>query len=161
MENIQIKELEGFSYLSFYGFGASPELTAIEKLRTWMDQNKSVLEHSTRFFGFNNPDPMPGSENYGYEIWVTIPSGKEAQFEDAKRFNGGLYAVNHCDGKLDEAEQFIPAAWKQLTAWLESSPYQLGRHQWLEEHLGGGKRNFIELLAEGRMSMDLYMPIVK
>jgi len=59
------------------------------------------------------------------------------------------------------AGQFIPGAWKGLTAWLESSPYRLGHHQWLEEHLGNGKQNFIDLLEDGKMSMDLYMPIAK
>ncbi len=57
--------------------------------------------------------------------------------------------------------QFISRAWKGLTAWLEISPYRLGQHQWLEEHLGNGKQNFIDLLEDGKMSMDLYMPIAK
>lgn len=161
MDNIRIKEIIGFSYVSFYGFGDSPEMVAIEKLRSWMEQNESLLNPSTRFFGFNNPDPTPGSENYGYEIWMTIPDGLADKLDNVKRFGGGLYAVEHCSGTIDDAGQFIPVAWKKLTAWLESSPYQLGHHQWLEEHLGNGKQNFIDLLSNGKMSMDLYMPIVK
>lgn len=160
MENVKIIELPAFHYINFNGFGKSPELEAIEKLRNWLDQNQTTIG-KCRFFGFNNPDPMPGSENYGYEIWAEIPSGKEKLFPDVKFFPGGLYAMLHCSGLLEEADKFIPGSWQKLTAWLESSPYRLGQHQWLEEQLGEDDGNFITLLNKGKMSLDLYMPIVK
>ncbi|MBP9040305.1 MAG: hypothetical protein KBF64_00880 [Anaerolineaceae bacterium] len=34
-------------------------------------------------------------------------------------------------------------------------------HQWLEEQRGEEKKNYIDLLAKGRISLDLYMPITK
>jgi len=160
MEDIRIVELPAFQYLSFNGFGNSPELLAIGKLREWLEHNQSIIG-PTRYFGFNNPDPAPGSENYGYEIWAVIPEGNATLYPDVKSFSGGLYALSHCSGLLEEAEKFIPESWKGLTAWIESSPYRLGHHQWLEEHLGDEKLNFIDLLGDGKMSLNLYMPIVK
>ncbi len=160
MEEIRIAELPAFHYLNFYGFGSSPELQVIGKVQEWLKQNQSKIGTS-RYFGFNNPDPAPGSDNYGYEIWVEIPTEVKEVVSDVKFFAGGLYAVSHCSGLLADADKFIPEAWKTLTTWLESSPYRLGHHQWLEEQLGEGKKNFIDLLAEGRISLDLYMPITK
>lgn len=160
MEEIRVVELPGFRYLNFNGFGSSPELQAISQMQEWLEQNKPAIDPG-RFFGFNNPDPAPGSENYGYEIWIEIPAEKADLFPDVKTFSGGMYAVLHCGGLLADAENFIPSSWKSLTAWLESSPYRLGRHQWLEEQLGDGERNFIALLEKGKISLDLYMPIAK
>ena len=42
-------------------------------------QAKGVDVEKARFFGFNNPNPSPGSPNYGYEQWLTV--GPEVQAE--------------------------------------------------------------------------------
>src|SRR5512146_2425040 len=85
-----------------------------------------------RFFGYNNPNPAPGSPNYGYDTWVTVD--ESIQPEEGVQiinFPGGRYAVTH----VDNVESIEPT-WKLLVGWMERSRYRHGRHQWLEEHLG-------------------------
>lgn len=33
------------------------------------------IKPDARMFGFNNPEPQPGSDYHGYEDWVTILVG--------------------------------------------------------------------------------------
>jgi hypothetical protein len=47
----------------------------------------------------------------------------------------------------------IPETWHALVAWREQSPYEMGSHQWLEEHLEMGEEP-----ADGFI-LDLYMPV--
>jgi predicted transcriptional regulator YdeE len=105
-------------------------------------------------FGFNNPNPSPGSPNYGYDLWITI--GPEEEAEDDMRildFPGGLYAVTRLVEQGDFGKA-IPAAWAGLHTWCEHSRYRIGRHQWLEEHSRTADA------PPGQWTLDLYMPIV-
>ena len=94
--DVRIVQLEPMRVASAYGFGASPEGIAHEKMQTFL-KAKSLLDgYGTKYrhFGFNNPNPAPGSPNYGYEIWTEI--GSDVQPEGDIRivdFPGGLYAV--------------------------------------------------------------------
>jgi DNA gyrase inhibitor GyrI len=135
---VNIVKLEPMRVASVLSFGREPENEAWAKLIAWA-KPKGLLddrEHH-RIFGFNNPDPAPGSPNYGYEFWIAV--GPDAQLEgevEIKDFAGGLYAVARCEvqGKPYET---IPAAWKKLVLWRENSPYKGAGHQWLEEHVSG------------------------
>lgn len=105
-----------------------------------------------RIFGFNNPDPTPGSPNYGYKFWIT--AGPEVQAEEGftvKEFAGGLYAVTRCP--VHDAGPDIPTMWKKLVAWCEGSKYRMARHQWLEEHLSTPGQPGVEFV------LDLHLPI--
>jgi hypothetical protein len=52
-----------------------------------------------RTFGFNNPDPSPGSPNYGYEIWLGVgPDVEESPPIEIKQVVLGKYAVTRCVG---------------------------------------------------------------
>ncbi|MBM3134558.1 MAG: GyrI-like domain-containing protein [Chloroflexi bacterium] len=151
---VRIVKLEPLRVASVHGFGPSPEGEAWQKLVAWA-KPKGYLddpEHH-RIFGFNNPDPAPGSPNYGYEFWMVV--GPEVQPEagvEIKDFPGGLYAVARCDVQGDPWRT-IPAAWKKLVQWRENSQYQCASHQWLEEHLEE------EGMPEGDFNLDLYLPI--
>ena len=35
-------------------------------------RRQHVLDQPGRLFGYNNPDPTPGSSNYGYDVWITV-----------------------------------------------------------------------------------------
>ncbi len=153
---VRIVKLDPLHVASFHGFGASPEAEAENKLRTWATP-KGLLDNPAqhRIFGFNNPDPAPGSPNYGYEFWVTV--GPEVQPEGEmkiKDFAGGLYAVARCEVK-GEPGDVIPAAWQRLVAWCEDSQYRMAHHQWLEEHLDVGHA------WPGAFTLDLYLPIAE
>ncbi len=149
---VRIVRLEPMRVAAVRGFGASPEHLAWEKMAAWARPKgllKDVERH--RIFGFNNPDPSPGSPNYGYEFWIMV--GDEVQPEgevEIKHFDGGLYAVTRSQG----VENITPT-WKRLVAWLEDSPHKRACHQWLEEHLGPVDTP----IEESELILDLYAPI--
>lgn len=147
--DVRIVKLEPMRVASAYGFGASPEEKAWDNLLTWA-RAKGFLKEGARFFGFNNPNPSPGSPNYGYEQWMTV--GPEVQPEGAVRivdFYGGLYAVARC--KLPH----IGEAWRQLVEWCEDSGHTwIMTIQCLEESITPPDTPFDDVV------MDLYLPIV-
>jgi DNA gyrase inhibitor GyrI len=129
---VKIVELEPLRVAYALGFGTSPELEAWEKILAF-GRSKGLLEDPSkaRFFGFNNPDPSPGSPNYGYEQWMVVGEDVEPEGDvKIKDFNGGRYAVTQFKGIEN-----IGRVWKQLAVWREDSPYKVGHHQWLEELL--------------------------
>ncbi len=147
---VRIIELEPISVAAAHGFGETPETIANEKILSWA-RSKGFLENieNHRFFGFNNPNPSPGSPNYGYDCWMTVDSNVQ-QEGDIKiiEFSGGLYAVTRCTGVPT-----ITATWHKLIEWREDSKYKSANHQWLEELF-----NPLEPDIE-RYEFDLYMPI--
>jgi DNA gyrase inhibitor GyrI len=153
--DVRIVELELMRVASYLGFGESPEVLAWEKLFAWARPEGLLEDPETyRLFGFNNPDPSPGSPNYGYEVWMTIAPdvapGGEGRVVD---FEGGKYAVTRCEvpeGNFD----VIGQTWKKLVAWREDSPYRCGTHQWLEESLP-------ETPPGMEFVLDLYLPIAE
>ena len=147
---VKIVKLEPMRVASFHGFGKQPEDIAWEKLTTWAEA-ANIKEGDYRIFGFNNPDPSPGSPNYGYDFWITVGPEVEAEGEvSIIDFPGGLYAVTRVKGI-----EKIHETWKQLVAWMEESSYQHGGHQWLEEHLTP-----MDTPLEDFM-LDLYAPITE
>jgi len=161
-QEVRIVKLEPLRVASAYGFGESPEIVAWDRLFAWakqngLAQNASGLAESARerrFFGFNNPSPTPGSPNYGYEQWMTVgPEVEPAGEIRLEEFPGGLYAVLRCQGVSN-----IPGGWTKLVHWLEDSPYQHGKHQWLEEALNPLIFSQAEKSLE-EAEFDLYLPV--
>ncbi|OGO06708.1 MAG: hypothetical protein A2Y73_02815 [Chloroflexi bacterium RBG_13_56_8] len=152
---VRIVKVDPMRVASVWGFGESPELIAYGKLLAWA-KPKGLLDdcEKHRVFGFNNPNPSPGSPNYGYEYWITV--GPDMEPEGDVRildFRGGLYAVARCEIQGDPA--IIGETWKLLDAWVAESAYRMSNHQWLEEHLN------TENILEGTWTMDLYYPITQ
>ena len=151
-----LKEL-GPMRVAFYRHNStSPELDAFAVIREWVAKVGLDADQSkTRYFGFNNPCPPAGSIGvieYDYEVWVTINDDFTVTDEriGTKAVPGGRYAVMTVNAKDGRS---IEDSWQRLSAWLEASPYTLGDHQWLEEHLDFGD-------DQGHnMKLDLYMPL--
>lgn len=155
MENLDVRivELPPLRVASAHGFGKEPEALAWDKMVTWLKQ-RGFWQDSTprRFFGFNNPNPSPGSPNYGYEVWATVGPEVESEGEiTIKLFPGGKYAVTRCVVKNPWVD--IPSTWKKLAAWVETSPYHHANHQWLEETFWEDDPNY------QTFTLDLFMPI--
>lgn len=154
--DVRIVELEPMRFISLYGFGEEPESIVWEKVNAYAGQRGWLDDHENhRVFGFNNPDPSPGSPNYGYEVLIQVgpdvtPEG-EARLQG---FDGGLYAVTRCE-VLGGNYDIIGQTWKKLVAWRENSKYTCGFHQWMEETI------FIDGLEEGEFVLDLYLPIAE
>jgi DNA gyrase inhibitor GyrI len=139
---------------SGHAYGEGPEQAAVQKLIAWA-KPLGLLDDPQKYrvFGFNNPDPTPGSPNYGYEFWIVVGSDVEPEGEIViKEFPGGLYAVTRCEVKNPWED--IPGTWRRLAMWRENSQYQVADHQWLEEHLG-------PLESSEEFVLDLYLPIAE
>ena len=150
---VRIVTLEPMRVASAHAYGPHPEGPAWDKLIAWA-QPKGLLDDPAahRIFGFNNPNPSPGSPNYGYEFWIQVGPEVEAEGEiEIKPFAGGRYAVTRC-----ESLSQIGQVWKQLAAWSQESAYAHGTHQWLEEQIAPAPS---APQPEGELVLDLYLPI--
>jgi DNA gyrase inhibitor GyrI len=147
--DVRVVRLEPLHVASALGFGPSPEAQAWETLMAWARaQGLAGDLKAHRFFGFNNPNPAPGSPNYGYEQWMTVgPEATAGEGVTIQDFAGGLYAVMLCP------EIPSPERWGQLVQWREASAYPGAAHQWLEELLTP------DIPFEAGWKFDLYLPI--
>ena len=154
-DEIRIVTLPPMQVACINGFGDSPEIQAFNKMFAWA-QAHQLLAGSYRLFGYNNPDPTPGSPNYGYDVWLTVADAVQADGEARIiNFPGGLYAVLRVEVK--NAWDDIPAAWQKLVRWMESSKYHHGRHQWLEEHISP-----LETVSGDQpFTLELHLPITE
>ena len=153
--NVKIVQLPPMRVACVNGFGEGPEGTAFDKMKAWAEAHH-LIGRQYRLFGYNNPNPSPGSPNYGYDVWITVDEAVQAD-EGARiiDFPGGLYAVTRIDVKNPWDD--IPGTWQKLVKWMESSKYQHGRHQWLEEHIGPLE----EMGGEQPFTLDLFLPIAE
>jgi DNA gyrase inhibitor GyrI len=160
---VRMVELGPMRVAAAHGFGERPEAESWEKLMAFAKEVGLLDDlESHRVFGFNNPDPSPGSPNYGYDSWITVGTDVRATAElSILEFEGGLYAVTRCDGVGP-----IGDVWKSLVAWREAGSYHQGQHQWLEEVLNPG--DFVT--PDGKptpddaweaVRFDLYLPVVE
>ncbi len=155
--DVRITSLPPMRIAYFNAYSEYPEIEARQQLLEWAKSHDHWQPApAVRIFGFDNPTASEGSPNRGYEFWITVRA--EISSDDQvkiKEFNGGLYAVLRCDVTKADPFDVIPASWQKLVRWLESSHYQHGNHQWLEEELTRYEetgQNFI---------LDLYLPIVE
>jgi AraC family transcriptional regulator len=152
---VRIVKLPPMRVACVNGFGEGPEGSAFDKMKAWAKAH-NLLGKPYRLFGYNNPDPSPGSPNYGYDVWITVEESVQA--DDEARiidFSGGLYAVTRLEVKNPGDE--IPATWQKLVKWMENSKYRHGRHQWLEQHIGP-----LEEMSDSQpFTLDLHLPITE
>lgn len=153
---VRIVKLEPLHVASVHGFGQQPEHEAWDMMRAWAGPRGYLDDPEEHpIFGFNNPNPSPGSPNYGYEFWIQVGEEVEPEADiEIKDFPGGLYAVARWPGDGDPYQE-IPAAWRRLVLWREKSRYRAAHHQWLERHLD------VPDAPEGRFALDLYLPIAE
>jgi DNA gyrase inhibitor GyrI len=159
---VRVVELNPMRMASALGYGREPEIEAWTMLLKWARGQGLLADlEACRFFGFNNPDPSPGSPNYGYEQWLEIPSNIQPSGDvNLVQFPGGSYAVTGCT-LLDIGEK-----WQQLVAWCEASDCDQSGGQGLEALQNPAEFITPEgelLLDENRFEkfrLDLYLPIV-
>ncbi|MFT3891319.1 MAG: GyrI-like domain-containing protein [Anaerolineales bacterium] len=153
--DVRVAKLPAMRVVCVNGFGDDPEGKAFDAMREWAKAH-DLPKSENRIFGYNNPDPAPGSPNYGYDVWLTVDELVQAE-GDARiiEFPGGLYAVTRIEVKSPWDD--IPSAWQKLVKWMEASKYHHGRHQWLEEHIGPLDGTVNEL----PFTLDLHLPITE
>jgi effector-binding domain-containing protein len=147
---VRIVEMEPMRVASAHGFGEHPEDLAWEKILAFA-QSHDLDSEDARFFGFNNPNPSPGSPNYGYEQWLVVGPEVEAEGDIViKEIPARRYAVTRFKGLEN-----IGRVWQELVLWFQDSPYKPPPH-WCEclEELYGGPVGPPE-----EWVFDLYLPI--
>ena len=153
--NVRIVKMPPMRVACVNGFGEGPEGIAFDKMKAWATAHR-LLRKPYRLFGYNNPDPSPGSPNYGYDVWMTVDESATADGEARIiEFAGGLYAVTRIE--VNNPWKDIPNAWQELVKWMENSKYHHGRHQWLEEHISP----LDEVTDSQPFTLDLHLPIIE
>jgi len=160
-DKVHLEKLDHMIVASVWGFGDAPEMVAWEKLESWAKPRGFFNDPEKHpIYGFNNPDPSPGSPNYGYELWMVVARETEPEGEVRIRsFAGGLYAVQRCVVPQGNFE-VIGQTWKQLVTWREDSPYKFATHQWLEKSVLIPQWE-VEIPAGIAFVMDLYLPVAE
>ncbi|MHA1933724.1 MAG: GyrI-like domain-containing protein [Candidatus Thorarchaeota archaeon] len=157
---IRIVELPPMRVAAIRAISKTPENDAWTKMRAWA-QPKGLLDDLDNHpvFGFNNPDPTPGKEEYGYEFWIRIgPDIEEDGEVEIKDYEGGRHAVTTCNLKQEVESEFFKnvgslESWRRLKLWLaQSKEYKLAKRPCLERALD-------PLATEDELILDLHMPI--
>ena len=109
--DVELVDLAPMHVVSARGYGTEPEYEAWDSILEFARERRiDPWDRTHRFFGFNNPDPMPERATYGYEQWMTVdesvPAATGLEIKDAP---GGRYAKVHIHG-LD----IIGDAWQYL-----------------------------------------------
>ncbi len=146
---VRTARLEPMRVASARAISATPELDAWAILSAWAAP-KGLLDdpEAHPVFGFNNPSPTPGSQEYGYEFWIRVGPDAESEGKvEVKQFPGGLFAIATCKGV-----EAIGTTWKQLFDWVQSSRYSWRQTHELER-LHGSPVDCQNLVV------DLYLPI--
>ncbi|MFW9811678.1 MAG: effector binding domain-containing protein [Candidatus Thorarchaeota archaeon] len=158
---VEIVQLDPMTVASVQAISKSPEDDAWKKLFAFAEP-KGLLKDLKKnpIFGFNNPDPSKGKEEYGYEFWIRIdPDMKLEEGVTKKEFGGGLYAVKRCNLTKEASPASLQEhgglnSWVKLVEWQKASGYKMGKHQWLEKSVNPNK-------PDEDLLLDLYMPIEK
>lgn len=155
---VRIVQLPEMKVAVFKGYGERPEDAASELANDFIKKHKLV---GFRHFGFNNPDPQEGNNEYGYEIWITVDRDYEGV--TTRHYKGGLYAsiptvmtdIGKTWGRLynlvkeDERYEF---------SYLPPGEDGVSDHQWLEE-CTDYEFFFLTDEDESLKQLDLLMPI--
>ncbi|MBN1216261.1 MAG: effector binding domain-containing protein [Candidatus Lokiarchaeota archaeon] len=153
---VEIVILKPMRVVSFHEIGENPEFKVLEKLINWA-KPKGLLKNRelNPIFGFNNPNPLEGKKEYGYELWLVIDEEMQV-FDDViiKEVEGGKFAVTRCEVRGNP--EIIPKTWENLAKWVQKSNYRYGGPYWYEKYIVQ-----IESIIENvNFTLELYFPIV-
>lgn len=156
---VRVVELKPMRVASVRAISRTPESDAWMKMRAWAEP-RGLLENPDKhpIYGFNNPNPTPGKEEYGYEFWIGITPDIEPEGDvTAKEFDGGLFAVTTCNLREEMESEFFREqgyleSYKNLKDWVKSSKYKLRKGQCLE-------RAHDPFASEEELVLEIHMPI--
>jgi DNA gyrase inhibitor GyrI len=151
--DVHIRRLPPMCVAVAQAVGPSPEEAVWRKLVAWAEPAGLLADPASHpIFGFNNPPPEPGQDDYGYEVWIQIePDMPVAGGLERKEFAGGRYAVTTC--RLhDDPSGCLPDVWQKLLTWVEASSYRWRRTHELEHLVNPGA-------DEQDLVLELLLPI--
>lgn len=152
--DIKIMKLAPMKVVSFHAMGkkiGEPEEKAHRMLQEFAGD---YLKNPEKYliYGFNNPDPSPENEEYGYEFWMKIPEDEPLEVKDVltKDVDGGMYAVTST--RLLAGNDML-SVWKGLVEWVKKSvKYDFAQGYCLEKHLN-------PLASPENLILELHLPI--
>jgi len=153
MQDVRIVDLPDMRVISALGFGESPEEAAFGIIEQFCAEHGINPQDGThQYFGFNNPNPSPGSPNYGYEVWLTVDD--QVQVGDSrdveiKGVPAATYAVHRFTGLENIGDE-----WRAFVRWFEDSGHEPGDCRHCLEQL----RTPMDRPPE-EWVFDLYLPI--
>ena len=108
----------------------SPEHESYQKLMTWAKEKGLVGSQSHfRWFGRDNPPPVKGKTEYGYDAMITIPENVIPEGDIR------LFRIPECNCAVVRTElKNITVMWNYLYNWVKNSRYEIADHG-LEELL--------------------------
>jgi DNA gyrase inhibitor GyrI/DNA-binding HxlR family transcriptional regulator len=158
---VEIVQLEPMTVASVQAISKTPEDDAWKKMVAFAEPRGLLRDlKKNPIFGFNNPNPSAGKEEYGYEFWIRIDPKTELEEGVVKKeFDGGLYAVTRCNLTKESTSSYLQEhgmleSWARLGEWFKSSGYKKAEHQWLEKSVNPNK-------PDEDLLLDLYFPITK
>ncbi len=164
--NVRLIMLPPFTVAAFHYIGENPEENVGKTADEFIRQSRLYEKKpDSRMFGFNHPNPSENSENYGYEVWLTIPEDMELPENCVrKHFDGGLYAAHTIDFPNFQE-------WGQLAEWAHvNGVYRENYSELGEEIMGGCLEEHINWVYSSNAGwpengidgkIDLLMPIKK
>ena len=159
LTDVRLLMLPRMTVAAAHCMGEHPEDAADAQLRAFVQQSGLAdRKPDARVFGFNHPSPAPGRTEYGYELWVTIPSEMEVPAPLVKKeMPGGLYAA-HAIAMGDFHE------WAWLAAWAEHSPDYQPCDASEEDNMGGCLEEHLNYLLawpeeQSARQLDLLLPV--
>lgn len=132
--NVRIVQLPPFTVASYHYIGADPEQHVGDVMDEFVRKSGLyVKKPDSRMFGFNHPNPGIREDNqYGYEVWITVPDDMELpEMLTKKEFEGGLYAALTI--RFPEFQ-----LWEDLTKWVDANENYEGNYSELGLEIMGG-----------------------
>ena len=154
LDHVRIVKLPAMIVASYQAFSATPENDCAKNVDPFVIGNKIHESSGFRSFGFNNPDPIEGKPEYGYEMWFTYPDGLDIpSIFTIKKFEGGLFA------SISTTLNEIGERWEALYNWNTDSEKYIGDfdRQWLEE-ISMDYEQF-NVVSDAEKQLDLLLPI--
>lgn len=152
LKDVRIVDRPPMRVASSLGLGKAPEDQAWRQMHAFaVSAGIRLGQNGDPMYGFNNPEPTPGSEDYGYELWLPVDADIEAKPPiQIKQVPGGKYAVTRVTGLSN-----IGRIWQEFDAWFADSPYSCppSSAQYLE-----ALQNPLETDPE-KFVFDLLLPI--
>ncbi|MCY3412523.1 MAG: effector binding domain-containing protein [Candidatus Heimdallarchaeota archaeon] len=152
--SVRIVELLPFRYARFHAMGTSPEEAAAKKMNTWAKPRGYYDDFAKHpIYGFNNPNPEKGKNEYGYEFWIQVEDDLEADDAEIIDFPGGRFAVT--TAKLFVPGENVIPEWPALVNWVKDSEYEISKtncEYFLEKAI-----DFFKPFEEAYI--ELYVPI--
>ena len=146
--DVRIESLPAMRVASFHAVSARPEADAWAAMTSWA-KPRGLLDDPSRHpvFGFNNPNPSPGRQDYGYELWLRVESDFPPHGSVVlKDVPPGHFAVFTHHGVPN------PEIWKLLWDWVQRHGYRWSGNHELE-------RIHDARAVDDQLVFDLYLPI--